>query len=389
MKPVIFITAALSASSIAQTLTPLGSEPGLNWRVGADIAYDDNVYRTAALEETDTYLSVQPELAWFAYSGANQFDVALNADLRRYNDQDVLDYNAWDLRGHALLDHSVRLRTDYQIEYVEGVEAPGINNQVFLPGQPPTEFEQVGGAWTVFYGSTDARGQLQGSVRYSEQEFLNNRQEFRDSNNTQFTGTFLYGIAPRTQLLFQMDYTDFDFTQADVFGNDQSGEQTLYLTGVTWEATANTTGEFKIGYRDRTFESDNFVDLSGLALSLDMTWTPSELTQVTIGAGQENQDAIIPGAGGQVRTGFNVGLSRALGARTALVATAMYDRFEFEGDSGREDERTEFGLGLEYDLLPRVTAGLSYQYEERESGLALFNYTSNAVVISFRFAPPS
>lgn len=89
-----------------------------------------------------------------------------------------------------------------------------------------------------------------------------------------------------------------------------------------------------------------------------------------------------------MRTGANVDLRRAIGARTSLVADAGYDEFGFEGPFGRDDKRWTFGIGLEHSLLPRLTVGLTYRYEDRESDLELFNYASNVVLLTFTLAPP-
>ena len=393
MKRLFGICAAAAAlhttTASAQVVTqPLGSEPGFNWRVGIDLVHDDNVYRTAALEESDGYLTVAPELAWYGFKGAHQFDVLLSGALRRYQDQDVLDTDEWRIRGHALLDHSARLNTDYTLGFEDGVEQPGETDQVQLPGREPNDFERWNGAWVITYGSDDAAGQLKGQVRLSEVNYLNNDQEFRDQETTGFTGTFFYRIAPRTRLLLEVDYTDYDFGETDAFGSNQSGDQMRYLGGVTWEATANTTGEFRIGYRDRSFDDPNFTDLSGLALDLSMTWTPSELATVRVRANEDNQSSAVQGVGGYVRQLFGVDLTRSTSARSRLVADASFETLEFEGGLGRDDDRWSAGVGFEYDLTSRLSTRVEYRYEDRDSNFALFNFEANVIMLSFTLSPP-
>lgn len=389
MKHAILLFTVLAGVTQAQTITkPLGSEPGINWRLGADIAYDDNVFRTAALTESDNYLAIKPELAWYGFSGPNQFDLTFKGDFRRHQDLDEADYSAWRIGGYALLDHTARLSTDYTLGYEDGIETLGSLPQFFVPGQGPNEFERLNGAWTIRYGATDAAGQLRGQVRYSEQRFQNNDQEFRDQDQIGFTGTFFYRVAPRTRVLLELDYTEFDFVEEDIFGFNQSGERVQYLTGATWEATANTTGELRIGYRDQSFDQGSFQNLSGLALDLSLTWTPSELTTVNISAQENNQTAPVQGVGGFVQTGFGVDLTRSTGARSRIVADVAFDRQQFEGGFSRDDDWWRAAVGIEYDLTSRLSTRLEYRYEDRSSNFAPFNFEANVVLLSFTLTPP-
>ncbi|MFT7287898.1 MAG: hypothetical protein ACI87W_002013 [Halieaceae bacterium] len=119
-----------------------------------------------------------------------------------------------------------------------------------------------------------------------------------------------------------------------------------------------------------------------------MSWQPDALTTVTIGANQDNQSSAVQGVGGFERTGANVDFYRSIGPRSALVADLGYEQFAFTGGFGREDDRWAGGVGFEYSLLSRLTVGLQYRYQDRSSSIALLDFTSNTLLLTFTLTPP-
>ncbi len=366
-----------SAPSLAE------ENPGFNWNLGAGLFYDDNVYRTLdRFEESDTIFVIEPELSWKTQRGKHLFDLSYEGEYAFYSDVTDLNYDDHDLKAHALLDHSYRLNTEYTLGYRRDHDRPGQTDALSIPIGEVDKWRDAYGDFKISYGRSDSKGQIVGQLNYHQRRYTNNNQEFRDYNLVNLIGTFYYRVAPKTRLLFEFDFSDYDFQKYDLLGTNQSNREYRYLTGVTWEATAKTTGIFKIGYRDKNYDYDNFGDLTGLALWLDGIWQPNTYTKVTFRASQDTQNSAQRFSNGYIRRYLRGGIEHGITPRTLLTARAQYGNDTFEGPFNREDDRWYVRLGATHSLRRWLDVSVEYRYEKRDSTLDIYDFDANVFMIS-------
>ena len=357
-------------------------EPGFHWNLGAELHYEDNVYRTLdRFAESDTIFVIKPELSWIALRGKHRFDLSYAGDYAFYNDVDDLNYNDHDLRARARLEHSYRLGSEITLGYLKSHDVPGSTDSASLPFGEADKWWDGYGKLQVSYGRTDSKGQLIGQLAYHERRYTNNQQDYRDYNLLRAVGTFFYRVAPKTRALFEVDLDDYDYRNEDSFGLNQTKFEYRLLTGVTWEATAKTSGVFKIGYRNTDYDDRRLNDLSGLALELDGTWKPNSYTRLTLIASQDTQNSAQQGSGGYVRRYLRADLDHAITARTLLSAKVLYGNDTFEGPLDRDDDRWYARLGVTHSLRRWLDVTAEYRYEERDSNIDIYDYDTNIFLI--------
>ncbi len=363
-------------------------EPGFHWNLGVEYQHEDNVYRTLdPLAESDNIFLVKPELSWLALRGKHRFGLRYIGEYAWYSDVTDLDYNDHNLMAQARLEHSYRLASEFTLGYLKDHDVPGQTDAISLPLFEVNKWWDGYGKVRVSYGRDDSKGQLVGELAYHERRYTNNWQEFRDYDLTQATGIFYYRIAPKTRMLFEVDLLDYDYRNQDFFGLKQTNFTYRLLAGVTWEATAKTSGTFKIGYRDTDYDDSRMADLDGLALSLDGTWLPNSYTRVTFGASQDTQQSAQQLSNGYVRRYLRAGIDHGITARTVLSVKALYGNDTFDGPLDREDDRWYLRLGVTHSLRRWLDVTAEYRYEERDSNIDLYDYDTSIflVGVSTRF----
>src|SRR5690554_5402 len=122
--------------------------------------------------------------------------------------------------------------------------------------------KNVGGVYT--FGAKTARTQVDFGVNYEELRYDNsqrlasgervNKDLERDAASGKITG--YYAIAPKTKLLLEGRYTDYDYKSNDL----RDSENKALLAGITWEATAKTTGTVKIGREKKDYKKSFYSD---------------------------------------------------------------------------------------------------------------------------------
>ncbi len=373
------LLAILSTASLAES-------PGFLWNVATQLRYDDNVFRTPDSEESDGTFVVKPELSWLSLYGKHRFDLNYQGDYGLYFDITDLNYFDHHLKAHTLLDHTNRTNSEYTLGHRWGQDQPGETDAESDSLEEPDEWRDGYAEGKVYFGRRDSQGQIVGKLGYHQRRFTNNNQEFRDYNLLGATSTFFYRVAPRTRLLFEISYSDYDYRNNDSSERNQTNQEYRYLTGVTWEATAKTTSIFKIGYRDKNYDDDRFNDLTGLTLWLDGIWEPNTYTKVTLGASQENRESAREGedSGGFVSRYIRGGLEYGITPRTLLITKVQYDNDDFENslDRNREDDRWDLRLGMKYSLRRWLDLGAEYRFEDRDSTEDRFDFSSNVFMLT-------
>ncbi len=375
----LFYLPLLLASSL---LHAAEEEPGFHWNLGAELQHEDNVYRTLdRFAESDTIFVIKPELSWLALRGKHRFDLRYLGDYAFYFDVTDLNYDDHDLRARAHLEHSYRLASELTLGYIKDHDVPGANDSASLPFGEADKWWDGYGRLQLSYGRSDSKGQLVGRLAYHQRRYTNNAQEYRDYDLTRATGTFYYRVAPKTRMLFEVDLQDYDYLNEDRFGLNQTKFEYRLLTGVTWEATAKTSGLFKIGYRDTAYDDHRLADLNGLALELDAVWKPNSYTRVALIASQDTQNSAQQGSGGYVRRYLRADLDHAVTARTLLFAKVLYGNDTFEGPFDRDDDRWYAHLGITHSLRRWLDITTEYRYEERDSNIDIYDYDTNIFLV--------
>jgi hypothetical protein len=353
---------------------------GLLLNAGLSVINDSNITRTA--EKTPDKAAIfSPQLQFFNSIGQHNFIFGYQGDFVVYDDNTQYNYNDHQLNLSAIFDHSYRINSEFTLGYQQQVEEPGINNAL---NQLSTEFTKLTGksaAAKLYYGTPASTGQFVFGVDHNQLRHTNNQQSFRDLDRNTFTGTFFYRMAPKTRLLLEASVASLDNVTETLFA-DFSGDENRYLAGVEWEATAITSGTFKVGYQKRDFEDPQFIDIGGLSYFLDMVWKPNTYTNITIGAQRTTQESAEQDIGGFIATGYSLGLNHALSARTQLKATYSLDEFDIIGAQDRTDKMKNIILGVNLSLRTWLDISLEYRHFARSSNDEIFDFSSDTVELS-------
>jgi hypothetical protein len=364
--------AMLSTNAVAQS----DEKPGLFASADASIVHDDNIYRVIDdLAQSDTYLRLKPELAAVGGLGKHRFQLSYIGDYAKFSDQSDADYTDHDLRGRIDFDHTLRFSSQFEAGYQKEHEEPGTINRVQLDVTEYNKYNQSFVLAGLAYGSEEAIGRLALNYRRSDKDYTNNNLDFLDYVSDQFTGRFTYRIAPNTKIYAEAIVAELDYTPTSSFELDNTYKR--YRAGITWNFSGKLTGDINVGYQDRDYDLVTIRDIDGLAYDGEITWALNTYTKIIAAAKRESIDSSLEEAGGFLRTTYGLSVNHELTERLKLKADAGYSNDQLVFSSNRDDKRYAYQLGLEYELLRNVALGIDYTYEERDSTVAIADYTAN------------
>jgi len=348
------------------------------------VEHTDNVLNNLN-EISDTAFIIAPEIKYLGLVGKHKFLFNYDGKLANYSDNSDFNYNEHKLAVGARLDHSHKINSEFKLGFDKKIETPGSTNSSTQALTDFNQYQDKSALARLYYGQKNSIGQIVIGYKYNDLEYTNNQQEFRDYEQDQLSATFFYRIAPKTRLLFQATATEFTYNDQQLANGllfNQSSEQKTYLAGVEWEATAKTTGLFKIGYQYKDFDDVRFSDISGLSYFLDMIWKPNTYTNIKLGASRQATESALLNESGFLSTSYSVDISHYIRPHTAITARVDIENDEIATSSNRTDKRNSIQIGINHSLREWLNIKLAYKYQEKTSDIELFNFESNIVQLS-------
>lgn len=238
--------------------------------------------------------------------------------------------------------------------------------------------KNIGGVYT--FGAQSARTQVEFGANYEELRYTNSNRLNTDKERdaTALRSTVFYAVTPKTKVLLEGRHTDYDYVSFSRRDSKNIG----VLAGVTWDATAKTTGSFKIGREKKNFDQSIYSDQTTGMWEAGVIWEPLTYSTFTL----------------NTRQGFDEGESGASLIKThstqlgwkhfwmeRLYSETSYTRTDKKyQDISREDNLDSYGLSLTYQARRWLDLGVGYTYTDNSSNVKpdTESYTRNVFALT-------
>lgn len=385
--------ACLSAFAVAEPEyagARLGDGVTLTPALTVEQRFDDNIFSTET-DEVDTPVTVLMPGATLSveFDANSRLDFTYAGDIGTYwdSDDDNYDDHYLEAAGSAQVADRVGISgyVAYEVEHDDRGTGPsnGLADLTTTTFSEPTTYDRVlGGAQLNLgrEGASRVRGEL--AIDLDSREYNNFRAltAERDRDRQMYRATGFLEIAPNTDLLVEGRYNNIEYDFVSAGSTTLDSEETSFLVGVTWRATARTTGTVKLGYIDKSFADAGRTDFDDPTWSIDVTYAPRTYSQITFSSGSAPRET--DGQGDAITNTYYSAnwthdWSEVIHSRVGL----NYTTEEFEGAT-REDDVTNIDLGVDYDLRRYLTIGVGYRFSQRNSNQANTDFDRNMLFVS-------
>ncbi|BBO16291.1 capsular polysaccharide synthesis enzyme CpsB [Candidatus Brocadia pituitae] len=207
----------------------------------------------------------------------------------------------------------------------------------------------------------------------SELSYSNNDHQYdafeNSSYNEQKIGTRLtYKLLTKLDTLTELNFgkTNYD---TNVISDSVFYES---LVGVQWKETAKTTGIFKVGYRARDYDEEEFEPFDGVVFSLESKTQLDALTNFSILLRRSQEETFQPATKGFYDlNSLYITFSRKLTGKIEASLANYYQVIDYPAMQGETSDTEYFTWGvrpsIDYKIQKWLFAKLSYWYEDRDS----------------------
>lgn len=352
--------------------------------LGIRFDFDSNIYSSSS--SVESWVSVATPTILFSTAPAPQRYALLYQGVygHFFNESNSADNYADHVLGGAA---HYQLGTRGQVDLIAATEKGHWDRGSYQtdgldPTSPsfptdPDEFDRNKWAGKFQYGAEGNRGRLRFGYGGSQLNYTNNRERTGILDyETEFAsaGLSLF-FHQRTAIVLDAVFTDIDYER------DRPGEATLkstdwrYLVGLTWQASAKTSGSIRLGTQRRQFDDPTIANTSNPSWEVDVRWSPREYSQFDFATSRENEETF--GEGEFIDTTvYKVSWTYQWSPGWESVISWAKSDLEFVG-SARDQSLSEFYLGLRYPQNRLLTWEVGFERRSRDSSLSNLDYDGN------------
>ena len=371
------------ASSIGFTAAGMQVIP----TVGLSIGYDDNVTLAHDFEISSMFYLISPAIRIELPSDHSVLSLIGAMEIVRYQDSPIDDLDYWYLRGEWVWDISTRQDINLFAQYSDGADKRGEGRRQGNTGLIPFERDKwnrwdYGGVWD--YGALGARGRLTLMAGASDLTYNNNQGDgdivgtrALDRDWQFFGGTLYWRVAPKTSLLLDYLYTDINYKLA----TDSDSTEESWMVGVTWDATARTSGTLQYGNLTKDFDDPTKNDYDGPTWVASVSWRPRTYSVFTLTGTRNTQEP--DGRGDYVlRQDVSLAWLHDWATRFGTIVDVGFGTDDYR-PTDRKDDLFYWSVAARYNFNQHFRLGASIAGYDRSSEVREFDYNQMIYMLTF------
>ncbi len=371
----VAVSAALSANAWAVEPQSIKLSEGLLFTPTLEVSerHDDNFRAVEDNEESSWITSVTPTFVLGAEGRKSAYQLSYSAVSDTFHSShkdNNTDHHVNADAGYEF-DSRNRLKLNAGFHKIEDTasEDQNVENDKYTTSN-------VGGVYS--FGAQTARNQIDFGANYQELRYQNsdNLNADKERDTTALNTILYHAVAPKTRALVEARHTDYDY----VSNTRLNSNNVALLAGLTWDATAKTTGTVKFGGEKKRFDDSNIDDESGGMWEVGVKWSPR--TYSTFGLNTRRAlDEGDNGASSIESQSTTLSWDHEWMDRLSSTVSYTYSDQDYQ-DITRTDKIDTFGVGLTYEMRRWLDLGVGYKYSENDSDAVGESYERNIFSIS-------
>lgn len=340
--------------------------------VGFSFGRDDNLFLTNTNRKSSNIYTLAPALKLQARRSETILTVDLRSKSGRYAQSRADDYTDYHLGGTGEFIFSSRMGLRLGAEYNRGHDPRGSTDRGI--SGVPDEFRNSGVNGLFAFGGNEARGRFEFEASSYNKRYTNNRATTfgSDRDTDAFAGRFFFRVSPKTSFLVEARNAKLDYKSSTSI---LDSTERFFLAGVTWDATASTSGTVKVGQIRKDFVSSRLADFSGTGWDAAVQWAPT--TYSRFGFNTEKAFGESTGLGDFILSKrYGVNWTHDWNSRFTSVAYVTRANDDFS-NAGRSDTTDTIGLKLNYKVRRWLMLGGELSNADRDSNSPNFRYKKN------------
>ncbi len=235
------------------------------------------------------------------------------------------------------------------------------------------------------------RGDFKVELEYFNYLFTYAETDDLDRGENTFAGTLFVKFLPKTSALLEIGYSDIAYSADSFTYKDNIAFQVR--GGLMWTMTGKTTGELRIGYQRKSYNSESLGDGNNVVAAWKIstefskyTFLDSQLTRGTYESDYPNNPYFLS-------TRLNVDLSHKFTYKISGLVGLRWRQDAYPNETTENDEtgkRTDniigADIGVKFQMLRWLSLKVEYNISHRTSEFGRFDYNDSRLTLGVNAA---
>lgn len=343
----------------------------------AGFGYNDNVQRTSNNAIGSNFINLAPQLLAELKHAGDRYTVLANVNRTIYSESspDNTTNSEFQLAGDNYF--SARARAGWSLGLVNGTDERGTFNRPV--GTEPDRWHTANLNARLIYGAPEAMGRVEVDLGNQVKTYDNNRAftAVSDLTTNSVAGRLFYRLGSRSLALAEVRQAQTDYASGLALDNNTERQ---YLLGLTWDATAATTGIVKVGRMTKDYDAANREGYSGASWEASVRWLPRTYSLFEL---QTSRATTESSGVGTYDLNTTTSLSWKHNWTQSLSSEAVISNLNRTyGASTRSDSANTYSLAVDYSVLRWLKIGVDMATTDYSSNVPTAEYKRNIMMFT-------
>ncbi len=341
------------------------------------MGYNDNLQSSATNQIKSNLVNIAPRLVAELKNKGDRYTALAFVNNTNYTSSSADNSTNSEFKIAGDNYFTARARAAWSLGQVRSTDPRGSNNRPI--SSEPDRWTSNNAQGLLIYGAPEAQGRIEVDLGSQNKTYDNNRANtaINDLSTNGFGSRLFYRIGTRSLVLGEYRVAKADYASA--LSKEDNTDQRFYV-GLTWDATAATTGIVKLGRMTKDFDAAGRDTFSGESWEAAIRWSPLTYSVVDF----ESKRSIADAAGFgiyQLTSGTNVTWNHQWSQVLSTRAGVGLLKTDFGGTS-RTDNATNYGLAVDYSLLRWLKVGLDWSLTDNSSNVPTSAFRRNVTMFT-------
>ena len=351
--------------------------------VGVSFGHNDNMSRTNVNRRSSGFIVLTPSIYASSQLGSNKYSLGYQGEFTTYQSSTRDNTKNHEVAASGEHDLDTRFALNWRASFLDRFDPAGSTDRAAGASGEPDHWKASNWALVARYGAKSAPGRIFLEVGEYDKEYKNNRASTAasDYKSTNSSLRFVGRMTGKTNFTAEYRLSKFNYA-LDTSGLDNYERRAL--VGLEWEATAATSGSFKVGNLRKNYSSAR-RDFSGATYEGGLRWAPLTYSRVDLSVGRSASDPTGSTAGYLLSTYGSAKWTHDWRSYFSTRVTLGQNKAKYVGDV-RKDTTYDYGIGVDYVLTRNARLSADLQRSTRNSNSDSLDYDLNLVSTKLELA---
>lgn len=388
---IILLSGTLSASALAEFtpgsfMTKDGAEITPTLQTG--MSSNNNFFSTPESEESRLIWTITPNVKAEIEDGPDSYTLDFGTSSSLHNKDSIDNFTQANLGTSVYKEFTSQHRVDItgDADWLYEPRGSGLTEGLGNAVNELVKYQEQNITARYEYGAQSSKAQVALNAGFYNKKYQNFREvsQFRDYDKSLIGITGYYNTQAAARTFLEVKQENYRYDVIANSGVSRDSDDVKVLLGMEWEATALTSGSFKLGYQNKDFSASERENFSGLSWEVGVNWQPLSYSTVRLITSRSAKDPLVQGDYIKESV-YGVNWTHSWSDYLNTLAGLNYIDEQYTGDIGRKDKTKSARLGLNYVASEFGMVSTYVDFIDKDSTQAAIEFDRVIVGVNFTF----